>query len=63
MAVALDHLERLGDSPLVGGETVAALGALAAAAERRAAVGLTGLEGGGGGVAAGTGHSGECTWG
>jgi hypothetical protein len=59
-AVALDHLERLGDGTLIGGEAVAAACALAAAADGsvRHAPGLERL---GGGVAAGTVHSSECT--
>jgi hypothetical protein len=59
-AVALDHLRRLRDRPLVGREAVAAAGALAAPAD--GAVGdATGLEGLGGGVAAGAVHSLEST--
>jgi hypothetical protein len=60
LAVALDHLEHLRDRPLIGGEAVAARGALTAPAD--SAVGdATGLEGLGGGVAAGTVHSSEST--
>src|SRR5204862_3573202 len=60
MAVALDHLHPLGHRPLVGGEAMAALGALAAPAS--GAVGdATGLEGLGGGVAAGAVHPWEST--
>jgi hypothetical protein len=59
-AVPLDHLGRLWDGPLIGGEAVTAFGALAAPAD--GAVGYaTGLEGLGGGVAARAGHSSECT--
>jgi hypothetical protein len=59
-AVALDHLECFRHGALVGGEAVAAGGALAAAADSavRDAAGLKGL---GGGVAAGTIHSPEST--
>ena len=61
-AVALDHLQDLRHGPLVGGEAVAALGALTAPAS--GAVGdAARLEGLGGGVAAGTVHSSECTGG
>jgi hypothetical protein len=59
-AVALDHLEGLRDRPLIGGEAVTAGGALAAPADA-AVRDAAGLEGLGGGVAAGTVHSSQCT--
>jgi hypothetical protein len=59
-AVALDHLGDRWDGPLISGEAMTALGALAAAAD--GAVGYAaGLEGLGGGVAAGAVHSLEST--
>jgi hypothetical protein len=59
-AIALDHLKTLGDGPLIGGEAVSARGALAAPADG-AVRDAARLEGLGGGVAAGTGHSLECS--
>jgi hypothetical protein len=54
--IALDHLQRLRDGPLVGGEAMTTLRALAPAPKSGATLGLAGLEDGGGGVAAGTVH-------
>jgi hypothetical protein len=59
-AVPLDHLEDLRNGALIGGEAMPAFGALTAPAN--GSVGdATGLEGPGGGVAAGAVHSSECS--
>src|SRR4051794_28985175 len=55
-AIALDHFETLRDGPLIGGDAMAAGAALAPPADG-AIPPLAGLEGLGGGVAAGAGHS------
>jgi hypothetical protein len=62
VAVALDHLEGLGNSPLIGGEAVATRIALAPPADG-AVRNPASLEGSGGGVAARTVHSSESSGG
>lgn len=59
-AIALDHDETFRDGALIGGEAMAARSALAPAADG-AVRDAAGLEGAGGGVAAGAGHSSQCT--
>jgi hypothetical protein len=61
-AVALDHLEDLRDRALVGGEAMPARSTLTSPADG-AVWDPAGLEGPGGGVAAGAGHSSECSGG
>ena len=56
LSVPLDHDDLIGDGPLEGGEAVAAAGALAAAAKSGAVLGVAGLQGPGGGLAAWTVH-------